>query len=93
MEKRSSRAEGNAQESLVDIVFSWTLNDVLNDGLYKHKVLHAYQAKDPSICIENSFVSHIVHCIYLLLLLNNEYAANTYIFSFLISVQTFLPGE
>ncbi|OVA00394.1 hypothetical protein BVC80_1181g13 [Macleaya cordata] len=39
MASSSTRNEGEAKDkSLVDVVFSWTLNDIFNQHLYKHEV-------------------------------------------------------
>jgi len=41
MEKAGNASDEEAQEivGLLDNVFSWTLQDVLNENLYKYKVL------------------------------------------------------
>ncbi|QHN91960.1 ATP-dependent helicase [Arachis hypogaea] len=36
---KTTREDHDDESSLLDIVFSWTLKDVLNDNLYKHKVV------------------------------------------------------
>lgn len=37
--KKKGKALGNS--SLIDVVFSWSLGDVLNEHLYRHKVPHS----------------------------------------------------
>ena len=52
MEKLSSAKEDHS--SLVNIVFSWTIQDALNEALFKYKVV--FFLLIPVICLEETFV-------------------------------------
>ncbi|KAL1308306.1 hypothetical protein HN51_050242 [Arachis hypogaea] len=56
----NTREDHDDESSLLDIVFSWTLRDVLNDNLYKHKVVKIPETFNSVKEYMNSFIPSLI---------------------------------